>query len=278
MRYPRTGTVAAVVLVLTAVAGAQDWPTVAVPDPERSAGDVSLIIAAAALGDAVAQYLVANWSWYDADTDVEQTMRWYRRAAEQGLAVAQVMLGWVYAQGFSEEASIVIEPDAVEAARWYRRAAEQGLAEAQYVLGVMYTGGEGVPQDIAEAARWTRLAAEQGHTAAQITIAVLYATGKGVPQDWVLAYAWWNVAAASDDEARDLRDEAAELMTAAQVAEGQRIARELWESTEAARRAAPDPLTIQTPAPSGWAHEQREAVLSTLADIVQGSRGAGGDQ
>lgn len=276
MRHARTGAVAAVVLLLAAFAGAQDRPIVAVPDPERSAG--AFIIHAAALGDAVAQYVVANWTWYDADPDVEQTMRWYRRAAEQGLAVAQVMLGWVYARGFGEEASIVIEPDAVEAARWYRRAAEQGFATAQYILGTMYSRGEGVPQDVADAARWTRLAAEQGHTAAQIRLAVLYGTGTGVPRDWVLAYAWWNVAAASDDEARDLRDEAAELMTAAQIAEGQRIARELWESTEAARRTAPDPLTIQTPAPSGWAHEQREAVLSALADIVQGSRGPGEDQ
>ena len=49
-------------------------------------------------------------------------------------------------------------------------------------------------------------------------------------------------------------------MTAEEIAEGQRLARELWARTEAARRAAPDPLTIQTPALSGSARELRATV------------------
>ena len=123
--------------------------------------------------------------------------------------------------------SHLIRQDYAEAAKWFRLAAEQGDAEAQYNLGLLYSNGQGVPQDYVATAKWFRLAAEQGHTDAQSNLGVLYASGQGVPQDYVEAHKWFNLAAASGGEsAGKNRDTAASLMTPAQIAEAQKLARE----------------------------------------------------
>ena len=97
--------------------------------------------------------------------DDAEAVRWYRLAAEQGDAAAQVNLGVdvLKTDGVSPR-------DDAEAVRWYRLAAEQGDANAQYSLGSMYENGRGVPQDDAEAVRWYRLAAEQGNAYAQANL------------------------------------------------------------------------------------------------------------
>ena len=73
--------------------------------------------------------------------DDAEAVRWYRLAAEQGDASAQLDLGVMYATGEG------VPQDAAEAVRWFRLAAEQGDASAQFNLGVRYDTGEGVPQD-----------------------------------------------------------------------------------------------------------------------------------
>ena len=118
-----------------------------------------------------------------------------------------------------------------KAAKWVRRAAEQGHADAQFTLGLMYYHGEGLPQDNQEAARWARKAAEQGQVEAQYNLALSYANGEGLPQDYIQANKWLNLADPRSpgevmDNYRLLRDKLAEIMTAAQVAEAQRLARE----------------------------------------------------
>lgn len=77
-------------------------------------------------------------------------IKWFRMAAENGIADAQEALGRHYVQ----------ESDFQEAAKWYRLAAEQGHSLAQYELGKMYAEGRGVTKDLYEAAKWCRLALE----------------------------------------------------------------------------------------------------------------------
>ena len=129
---------------------------------------------------------------------------------------------------------IQIQPpyDYAEARKWYRRAAERGDTSAQYRLGTMYEDGEGVPQDYAEARKWYRLAAEQGAAYAQSSLGEMYAGGRGVPQDYVRAHFWLNLATAAHRHHwayRKRRDEIAEHMTPAQIAEAQKLAREWME-------------------------------------------------
>src|ERR1019366_6034446 len=73
--------------------------------------------------------------------------------AEQGMAEAQYMLGYLYHKGQG------VPQDDTQAAGWYRKAAEQGDAGAQMQLGSLYKDGQGVPQDYAEAYFWYDLAA-----------------------------------------------------------------------------------------------------------------------
>ena len=78
-----------------------------------------------------------------------------------------------------------------------------------------------------------KLAAEQGDARAQFDLGFIYANGDGVPKDDVQAYMWFNLAAARFTEperevAAAARDEVADVMTADQVAEAQRLARE-WD-------------------------------------------------
>jgi TPR repeat protein len=112
--------------------------------------------------------------------------------------------------------------------------AEAGDAEAQFDLGFMYYEGEGVPEDHAEAVRWYRLAADQGLAEAQFNLGLMYGNGEGVPQDDVQAHMWLNlVASRSTGEDREsavsARDRVRARMTAEQVAEAQRLARE-WNA------------------------------------------------
>jgi len=83
-------------------------------------------------------------------------VKWYTRAAEQGLALAQCFLGIMYAKGEG------VPKDAVEAVKWYTRAAEQGFAWAQSNLGDMYYQGIGIPKDFVLAYKWSNLAAASG--------------------------------------------------------------------------------------------------------------------
>jgi len=75
-------------------------------------------------------------------------VKWMRAAAEQGYALAQHGLGFMYFQGECTKA------DPAEAAKWFRLAAEQGLAGSQATLATMYEKGVGVARDEQEAARW----------------------------------------------------------------------------------------------------------------------------
>ena len=102
--------------------------------------------------------------------------------------------------------------------------------------------GQGVPQDYGEAAKWYRLAAEQGNPTAQSNLGSMYYSGQGVPQDYVQAYMWVDLAAsrfppsAIDDRngAAHNRDIVASKMTAEQLAEAQKLARE-WKPKRPAR-------------------------------------------
>jgi hypothetical protein len=88
--------------------------------------------------------------------DYKEAVRWYRLAAEQGNALAQVKLGLMYDKGQG------VAQDYTEAVRWYRLAAEQGDASAQFNLGLMYYAGQGVPQDYIQAHMWFNLAGAGG--------------------------------------------------------------------------------------------------------------------
>ena len=85
-------------------------------------------------------------------------MAWFRKAAEQGEAIAQYNLGVMYNTGRG------VAQDDKQAVAWYRKAAEQGNVDAQFNLGVMYSDGSGVAQDYKQSYAWFSSAAANGHS------------------------------------------------------------------------------------------------------------------
>ncbi len=86
--------------------------------------------------------------------DYAEAAKWFRKAAEEGDAVAQYNLGNMYSDGKG------VPQDDAEALKWCRRAAEQGQADAQYSIGLLYAYGGLL--DYAEAYMWFSLAAANG--------------------------------------------------------------------------------------------------------------------
>jgi len=161
------------------VSGSEDWPV------------WWLRLEAERGNNASAQYNLGLMYYYGEGVpqDFTQAVKWFRMAAEQGLANAQCNLGVMYDEGRG------VPQDFTQAVKWYRMAAEQGYTPAQYNLGVMYNEGRGVPQDLVQAYAWFDLAA----------------TMAGM--EWAIA----------------MRDEAASRMTREQIAEAQRLSRMWFE-------------------------------------------------
>jgi TPR repeat protein len=100
---------------------------------------------------AEAPHYMANGKW---DNDYAEALRWYRVAAVQGNAQAQLNLGIYY------ESALATARDYAEALRWYRKAAENGDAQAAWTIGIAYELGRGVTTDYNEAMHWYQKAAE----------------------------------------------------------------------------------------------------------------------
>ena len=153
---------------------------------------------AADQGNAAAQVALGDVYYYGQGVpeDFAQGIFWYRQAAEQGYARAQNQLGYCYFVNSLTQGST----DLAESAVWYRRAAEQGNAEHQVDLARCYFHGTGVAQDFAQSFLWYRKVAEQGHVTAQNTLGYFYYHGKGIAQDFVKAVLWCRKAAEQADE------------------------------------------------------------------------------
>jgi uncharacterized protein len=187
------------------------------------------VLARAALAgpfeDAIAAYEAGEYA---------TALQLFRPLADQGDVKAQYRLGIMYFHGLG------VEQEYAEALNWLRKASDQGDAEAQIGLGLLYNGGASKSssawmrerigiRNAAEAVKWYRRAANQGNVTAQVLLGGMYLVGEGVPQDFVAAHMWYDLAAAhGDTSAAEQRQRIATLMTPAQIAEAQKLARE-WK-------------------------------------------------
>ena len=157
--------------------------------------------------------------------DNVEAVEWFRKAAEQGHAAAQINLGFAFFEGrvvpknYAEALKLFLKgaskyegnggqnpedkyfkgstlpQDPAEKEKWYRLAAEAEYANANFYLGVMHYGGTGVPSDFVEAMRWYRMAADAGHGKAQFHLGRAYFdTDQGVPRDYLLGFFWVTLA------------------------------------------------------------------------------------
>jgi len=123
--------------------------------------------------------------------DFAEAIKWYRKAADQGNAASQIKLGGAYLNGW-----MGVTSDFAEGVNWYRKAAEQGNAMAQYTMGGAYRYGWGVATNDAQAVNWYRKAAENGDASAQIELGDAYSHGGlGVATNFAQAVTWYRKAA-----------------------------------------------------------------------------------
>lgn len=148
---------------------------------------VSMCKVSAEMGYTDAQWLLAQIYAYGmgVEKNMEQSNMWLKKAAENGLAVAQYWLARLYdSQGNPEErdkwlyrsaqqgepkacvdfaAILNQEGDSALATAYYLKAAEAGDAVAQYLVGKAYFKGKGVKQDYTKAFYWFGEGAKQNN-------------------------------------------------------------------------------------------------------------------
>ncbi len=125
---------------------------------------------AAVLADGLSAYSAGRFG--DARRD-------FRLLADEGSAIAETMLGAMYAHGQG------VRRDPAVAAAFYSRAAHRGYAPAQLAFARALAHGDGVTRDPAAAWKWLRLAAKRGDArvaaATRAEAAKLVAAGPAPP-------------------------------------------------------------------------------------------------
>jgi TPR repeat protein/nucleoid-associated protein YgaU len=154
--------------------------------------DLQTVMSRATDGDVESQHALG--AAYDNGTsgaarDYAEAMKWYRRAADKGFALAQYSVGLAFEQGRG------VPADPREAFKYFLLAAEQGYTPAQFNVGNMYAAGRGVGQDFFEANLWFRQAADNGLVEAQFNLGFAYEAGHGVKKDESQAARWYKQAA-----------------------------------------------------------------------------------
>ena len=145
--------------------------------------DLTELIQQANAGDAMAQFRLANAydSGRGAARDAKEAMRWYRAAAELGLAEAQNSVG----------SGLQAEKRYAEALTWYEKAASQKHAMATNNLAYLHDLGLGVPQDRLKAFALYGKAADLGLAEAMWNLTNMVGAGQvGQPPDLAAACVW----------------------------------------------------------------------------------------
>ncbi len=191
-------------------AAAQPAETIAVP-----AGITPQSLAdAAAKGDRLALFEIgARYTdGRGVPSDRAEAAKWYKLAADRGLAPAQYRLGNMY------EKANGVERNLSEAKRYYQLAADQGNAGAMHNLAVLLASDAAGAPDFNAAAEWFIRASNLGVRDSQFNLAILYARGSGVARSLEESYKWFAIAARDGDaDAGQKRDDVAKAMTPAQL-------------------------------------------------------------
>ncbi len=206
-----------------------------------SLNEFQIYLTGANKGIPKAQYIIGRcyFNGSGVEKNLNQTIKWWTKAAENGYIDAQNDLGNCYANG------IGVEKDILKAEYWWKKAADQGdeLAiknlelwkdlifqakssldiknnndinsnnifskniksaedgnpEAQLKIGICYQTGNGVPKNNSKAFEWIEKSAKQGNADAQTCLGLCYGMGTGVEENYAEALKWWRKAANQND-------------------------------------------------------------------------------
>lgn len=112
--------------------------------------------------------------------NIEQTVVWYRKAANAGSREAMIGLAVLYLRA----------NDAVQARPWCEAAATAETAAGYHCLGYLYQHGAGVAQDQKKAFKYYRVAAGMAHPPSMHALALMYESGEGTNVDRLKAFSW----------------------------------------------------------------------------------------
>lgn len=119
-------------------------------------------------------HLAAALTAYDAER-FDEARRQFGVLADHGSAIAETMLGVMYARGRG------VDADPATAVAYFYRAANRGYAPAQLALSDALARGAGTPRSVEQAYFWARLAASRGDAAITETAAAQAARlGRGL--------------------------------------------------------------------------------------------------
>ncbi len=124
----------------------------------------------------------------------EEALPFITRAAEQGDAESQTILGIMYweAKGVAKDIN--------KSMFWNRKAANQGYSDGEHNMGVYYQFGEGVPKNNKTALEWYLKAAEKGHGLSNYRIGEMYELGQGVIKSKIIAIKYYRFAAQQENK------------------------------------------------------------------------------
>jgi len=108
---------------------------------------------------------------------MEEAAKYYRMAADQGVAGAQYVYSFLLGEGK------VVERNDEEAFRYMKMAADSGQTEAEVAAGSHLWNGLGCPEDRTAAFAYYSKAADKGSHEAEYMIAIAYAHGAGTSPD-----------------------------------------------------------------------------------------------
>lgn len=114
--------------------------------------------------NAAGEYLLSLCYLDGYNEDHSKSMEWLQKAADQGYAEAQEILGFYY--DFGDDGRVA--QNYSKAVEWYQKAANQGNVDAQRHLGICYECGTGVARNYANAYYWFKKAADQGTFIAEL--------------------------------------------------------------------------------------------------------------
>ncbi len=128
----------------------------------------------AAKGDIQAQYFlgVAYHKGHGVKKSLNQTIAWFRKAAQGGHPTAMFNMG--YAHWFG----IGVRQNLGRAVDWWKKSAKKGEAAAQYNLARCYLSGKGTGRDLREAYYWINLAAAQKYPGADKDVLIIQQEAK----------------------------------------------------------------------------------------------------
>lgn len=126
--------------------------------------------------------------------DQTEAVKWYRMAAEQGLADAAFELAKCYKFG------IGVRRNRTTALKWIRMAAEQGHTKAMVLLGMHHLNEFEEEYNPRKAVKLFRKAADQGDAWGMYRLGECFDDGEGVKKDFDAAFLWYCKAVVTSPE------------------------------------------------------------------------------